>query len=114
MSNFIKEFKPNDFKKIEKDIKKYMLSRVWFTLHSPISNPFKSITTYKQIDNVLGLAYTSTGAYAGYWVCNEEVYLDDAKKYSLQGFSIGVSGYTYAIFKELATEKEISFPISAL
>lgn len=49
------------------------------------------------VDAQFGLAYTSSGAYAGEWVCSREEYYWDSKQYKYVGFAMDVNEVVYAI-----------------
>lgn len=112
MQNYIKEWTPAQFKQAEKAIAKFMRSRKWNSHNFPNTNAFRNLRTFRQIDSGLGLAYTSSGIFACYSVCNDEIYLDNEKRYSLQYFVIDFGGFVHAIFKHLETEANLSFPIN--
>jgi len=72
-TSFLKDWTP--FEKLEKQMERAILNHFikhtykWLKEHGkPLIN--FNPTTFEQIDNVLGLAYTSTGAYAGLFCCN--------------------------------------------
>jgi hypothetical protein len=73
-TTFLTEWKP--FNEVENMVKSKILSHFlrnayqFQATNDPNSTkPFK-VYTFSQIDNVLGLAYTSSGDYAGLWCCN--------------------------------------------
>ena len=114
-TNFIKEWQP--FDKLNKNVKRAILSHFmkneykYQPTHEKSSiKPFKPVT-FSQIDNFLGLAYTSTGDYAGLWVCNISLYLDVKQIYKFEGFALGSSGFVYAICWD-ENENEILIPIN--
>lgn len=53
--------------------------------------------SFEQINKNIGLAYTSSSSYAALWVCNNEVYLDTAKKYHYIGFTFDLKGWAVAV-----------------
>lgn len=68
------------------------------TSHNELRKPFKPYT-FEQIDNILGLAYTSTGAFAGWWICNGlNLWADDTRRF--YGFAIGEDGDFYALAED--------------
>ena len=88
----IKEnWSPEDFKTVEKAILKHFKGRTIDTHHGP-----HTITNYKQFDRVAGLAYTSTGIYAVYGVCNTAIYLDVERKYKYEFFIMDQTGQVLA------------------
>jgi hypothetical protein len=74
-TNFLQEWKP--FEKLNKQVEAAILNYfrknicIYQPTHDPKSKqPFVMVSSFARIDTFLGLAYTSTGAYAGLWVCN--------------------------------------------
>lgn len=72
------------------------------TLHIPYS--------FTQVDNFLGLAYTSSSNYAGLWVCNVEAISERYPLYHYVGFAIGEDGKYYAVLWD-KDENEILQPL---
>lgn len=99
---FLKEWNPSQFKLIELAIVKHFKGRKINTLHGYYLPPF----TLNQLDTIFGLAYTSTGIFACYGVCNTEVYFDVEKIYKYSYFVIDEDGNCYAILDDV-NEKEI-------
>lgn len=108
-TNFIKEWQP--FDKLYKKVKRAMVihfmdNKYQFqSTHEETSKkPFKPYT-FSQIDNILGLAYTSTSAYAGLWVCNAGyLWFDDTHYFT--GFAINELNQVIAIAQDFE-ENEI-------
>lgn len=97
---FLKEWQPYD--KLKKDAERAILRHFiknayqWQPTHDKGSiKPFKPVT-FNQIDNLLGLAYTSTSDYAALWVCNGG-YLWADNKHSFIGFAINEQGQIFGI-----------------
>lgn len=61
------------------------------------------VKSFKQLDNVLGLAYTSSGRYAIYRICNTAVWLDLEHKFKYEMFCVSEDG---RIFAELWDNEE--------
>ena len=92
-TTFLKEWTPQQFKTVQDAAAKYLRSRFFETLHGGENyTPFVGCKTFKQFDNILGTAYTSTGICAGLWVCNTELYLDIKREWHLVGFVLGNGG----------------------
>lgn len=85
-----KDWTKNDRERVQKKIVQMFRSRPY---HATYSEGMAIIykRSYSYLSNFLGLAYTSSGAYLGLWVCNAECYLDLEKKYRLIGFAISTS-----------------------
>lgn len=101
--NFLKEWQPFDklSKKVERAILNHFMkhSYKWQSTHEESSKrPFKPLT-FTQIDSKLGFAYTSTGAYAGYFVCNAGYLWADDTHY-FNGFAINTDGEVIGIAQD--------------
>lgn len=98
--NFLRGWEP--FDKLNKQVQRCILSHFmkksyqWQPTHDKASiKPFKPVT-FSQIDNALGLAYTSTSDYAALWVCNGG-YLWANNTHSFIGFAINTNGEVIGI-----------------
>jgi hypothetical protein len=111
-AQFLPEWNASQMKQVKKAVCKFINSRYWETLHSPNTDPFiiDQAKTFDKIDSILGLAYTSSSAYAGLFVCNTELYLDNDHKWHLQAFALDSNGFVHAIFWDV-NENEIAFNI---
>lgn len=69
-------------------------------------------TSWAGISNLLGLSYTSSSSYAGYWVCNGDLEFQPTAttKYNVIGFAIGDDGLFYGVAWD-DKEKEIIFKL---
>jgi len=101
--NFLKEWQPFDQlnKKVEAAILKYFRKNIciWQPTHDPNSKqPFVMVGSFARIDTFLGFAYTSSGDYAGLWVCNGG-YLFPPKNetHHFIGFAINTDGEVIGI-----------------
>ena len=111
-TTFKKEWNKQDFKTVQNAAAKYLRSRWFETLHGGENyTPFTGCKTFKDFDNILGTAYTSTGICAGLWVCNTNLYLDNARKWHCFGFVLGSGGFVYVWFED-ENETELIFPIN--
>lgn len=86
-----KDWTPEDFKTVQKAILKHFKGRTIDTHHGP-----HTIRNYTHFDEVAGLAYTSTGIYAVYGVCNTSIYLDAERKYKYEFFIMDEAGDVFA------------------
>lgn len=111
-AEFKKEWTAADFKQVQKRICNWIASRHFETHHSPEADPFTiaGARSFAAIDNILGLAYTSTGIWACYGVCNTRLFLDAGHKFSADYFTIDRYGFVYAVCQDDA-ENEIYIPI---
>lgn len=104
-TNFIQNWEPKDFKRVEKAIFNHFRDYS-YTYIDDHSKPAKPLTVGKhpeckfqnfaELDNLLGTAYTSSGDYAGYWICNG-VYVMATEKHHFIGFAINTDGQVIGI-----------------
>ena len=100
-TEFLKSWDEKQVKQVEKAIKKFLNSRFFEYSHGYTPNLF----------DALGLAYTSSSAYAGLWVCNIELYFDAEQKFKVEGFALGNGGFVFAVCWD-KDENEILIPIN--
>lgn len=95
---FIKEWAPAQFKAIEKAIVKHFRAKKEVkTLHGYV---WTSNANFAGLDINFGLAYTSSGIWACYGVCNTQVYFDMDCRYQYSYFTIGEDGKYYAVLQD--------------
>lgn len=106
-TEFIKEWTPKDFKRIDRAIYNHFSTYTYNFIddHSKPAKPFTPFNSFNEIDAMLGLAYTSTGAYAGLWICNG-IYVMVNDTYRFIGFAINTDGKIIGIVQDDA-ENEI-------
>lgn len=99
-TDFVKEFKPADFKRVERAIKRHFQNYTYKYIKNHGDKPAPFIpSSFKEIDEFLGLAYTSTGSYAGLWVCNGGyVMANDTHHFS--GFTINANNEIVATVED--------------
>jgi hypothetical protein len=103
---------PADHKAAMKAIIKYFrLTRPYFGKPDSRKNRVRANITQKEVENLLGLPYTSTSAFAGLWVSNTQIYMDDECEWTIEGFAMGVNGQFYAYCQDV-NEKELLIAIS--
>lgn len=99
-TDFLQEWKPFDVlnKKVERAILSHFRghSYQWQPTHEGSSKTALKPFTFSQIDNILGLAYTSSSSYAGLWVCNGGYLWADNTHY-FTGFAINTDGEVIGI-----------------
>lgn len=95
---FKNEFSQSDYKTIEKRIYNFLKNRFNTTERHPDADIFliKGAKTFKNYSDVLGLAYTSSGDFAGLFVCNECLYMDAMGVYKIEGFCMDAHGFCFA------------------
>jgi hypothetical protein len=93
----IQEWTPEQFTQMQKAIVKHFKGK---KLHTHHGNHWPQ-RTFKQIDEIFGLAYTSTSKCAMYGVCNTNVFLDLEQNWKYSYFAIGTDGNTYAICENI-------------
>lgn len=100
--NLKKEWTDQETEKVEKSIREWLSN---LTFSARIRRGINSteyflppLKTEEQMNNLLGLAYTSSSEYAGLWVCNVELIVKhDGKRYFVQGFAMDNYGNIYAV-----------------
>jgi hypothetical protein len=102
-NDFLKEWQP--FEKLNKKVQNALIRCLshgkyqFQPTHDPKSKrPFYSFG-FTKIDETLGLAYTSTGAYAGLWICNSGYLWADDTHYFV-GFAINKTGEVIGIAED--------------
>ena len=104
---FLKEWTPQQFKRMETAIATHFANKPINTHHGKHE---ARIRTFKVLGEIMGFAYTSTGDYAGYWVCNTAVYNDKYQGYDYTGFALTADNKPFAILWD-AEENEIIIPL---
>lgn len=104
---FLQEWTPSQFKAIEKAISRHFSFKQIRTLHGNYPAFYMG---FKALEEIMGLAYTSSSSYAGYWICNTEVYNEKYPGYYYIGFAISTKGKYYAILWD-KDENEIIIPL---
>ena len=99
-----KEWNDDDFKNFKKVAKKFFLSRFFDTNNE--NNALRYCRSFKQIDNILGFAYTSTSSVTAMYICGITAYLDAEHKCNIRGIVLGEDGKFYAFCED---EKENEF-----
>ena len=111
-TQFLQNWTTQQHKTAEQAIVKYLKSRFFETLHSgENTTPFCGCKTFRDFDNILGLAFTSSSSFAGRWICNTELYLDIAREFMLIGFAMDKNHFVYATWRD-KKERELTFPIN--
>lgn len=98
-TRFKKDWTDEEFKQVEKAITDHFTN--WKNQYKYQRNHEEKPRvflprTYKELNNILGLAYTSTSAYAGLWACNGGYLYADAT-HRFTGFAINTDGEVIAI-----------------
>jgi hypothetical protein len=108
-NSFITEWE--QFDKQNKDMKRKILrffmsaKYSYQTKHNEPRKIFKPVT-FSQIDELFGLAYTSTGMFAALWICNGvNIWADETRRF--YGFAIGKDGHFYAIAEDENEENQL-------
>ena len=111
-TQFLTEWSERQLKAVEKKILVFIKSRWFETMHGGENkDPFIGCRTFEDIDNILGLAYTSSSSFAGLWACNTHLYLDAARDWYLNGFAMDKNGFVFAIWNN-DEEAEAITPIN--
>lgn len=105
---FLNEWTEEQFSAMKRMIVKHFNARRPIrTLHGTYNS---LMWGFKPIDEILGLAYTSTGVWACYGVCNTACYFDLHNTYQYSYFVIGNDGNFYAILQD-KEENELIIPL---
>jgi hypothetical protein len=98
--DFLTQWEPYDVlsKKVERAIFRRLARGIYDfqPSHDPKNKQAFKPITFNQIDNILGLAYTSTSSFAALWVCNSG-YLWADKDHHFIGFAINTDGEVIGI-----------------
>lgn len=99
-TEFKSEWTPKEVKFAERKIAKFFLSHTFkaITTAQPQGANFLPVN-YLDLDNQLGLAYTSTSAYAALWICNAITLMADETRHFI-GFAINATGHVVAICED--------------
>ena len=92
--DFIQEWNNEQFSIMRKHIVK------WFSGKPIITNQRKyspERMSWKKISDLLGLVYTSSSNYAGYWICNVELTFTKEPRFKYIGFAISKDNKYYAV-----------------
>ena len=96
-TKFLTSWNTEQFKLVEKHIVNHFQRKSFET-----NNGLCTFNTgFNHISNVLGLAYTSSSAFAGYWPCNISLYLDYMNKYKLTGIALTEGLEVIAIYDDV-------------
>ena len=102
-TTFLKKW--DNYSELEKLVKKAILKGIrkggyiWQPTHNKESQVLFKPSTFSEIDNLLGFAYTSTGIYAGLWCCNGGYLLTQEDKHFV-GFAINTNMEVIAITED--------------
>lgn len=109
---FLKEWNIDQFKNMEKAIAKHFSGIDIHTATTRYVVPnFHSIKkNFESVANILGLAYTSSSMYAGYWICNIEAINFKYPGYHYVGFAMDDKNKGFAILWD-KDENEIILPL---
>lgn len=103
-TNFLNDWNP--FEKLNRKVERAIFTKlnkgryIWQPSHDEKSKRVFTPQTFGQIEDILGLAYTSTSAYAALWVCNGG-YLWANNTHRFTGFAINTDGDVIAITEDM-------------
>lgn len=103
-----REWTDVEHKKVLRSIKSWLNSRKFVTLHD---GEIKLVRTIAQMEDLLGLPYTSSGRSACVSITNTELYLDNDRKFRVVSFEMDDYGVVYAVCWD-KNENELLIPIS--
>lgn len=93
-TKFLQEWTPGQFKGMEHAIAAHFSGKPMETNRGKYPAMYLG---WNAINDRLGLAYTSSSNYAGYWACNEDAINKDYPDYRYIGFAISKGGKYCAI-----------------
>jgi hypothetical protein len=94
---FLNEWTPEQFNIMQLAIRYYFKNKWLRTRHG---NHFFNYPKFAKLGEILGLAYTSTGVWACYGVCNTEAYFDLRNVYQYSYFVMDKNNHCYAILQD--------------
>ena len=97
--SLLKEIPESDMGMLEERIYNFLSSRV-FTTHKSHGDALGYCSTFDGYDKKLGFAYTSSGIYAGLWICNDRLWLDCEEKIEIRGFAMTSSHLVVAVCED--------------
>lgn len=104
---FLKEWTPKQFTAIQKRIAAHFSGKEMTTNKGTYPAMYLG---WVAISDRLGLAYTSSSSYAGYWTCNEDAINPKYPDHRYIGFAISVDNKYYAVLWD-ESENEILIEI---
>lgn len=102
-TTFLKDW--SNYDQTEKQVKKLIFKGIkkggyiWQPSHTKKSQRVFNPASFTEVDNLLGLAYTSTGICAGLWCCNGGYLLTNESKH-FTGFAINTDFELVAITED--------------
>lgn len=102
-TNFLKEW--DNYSQTEKQVKELILKGIkkgdyiWQPSYKKETQRVFNPSSFAEVDNLLGLAYTSTGMYAALWCCNGGYLLTNEGKH-FTGFAINTDFELVAITED--------------
>lgn len=99
-TNFVKLFTDKQHKQVSKAIFNHFATHTYKRINNHGDTPIKfNVLSMKQLDDTMGLAYTSSGDYAGLWVCNGG-YVMATNTHHFIGFAINTDNEVIAIAED--------------
>jgi len=89
---FLKDLTPGQLDTLQNKVLKHFRGRQMKTLHGN-----HMVRTHEQLENILGLPYTSGSDVAGLWVTNTEAYALNCTDWHYTGFGVLQDGRSVAI-----------------
>ena len=103
-----KKWTEKEMRFVLQTIKKWINSRKFVTKHDGLLGHIRTIA---ELENILGMPYTSSGRAACVGICNTELYLDNDRKYTVYSFEMDDYGIIYAVCFD-KDENELLIPIN--
>lgn len=106
-ASLLKSWTPEQFKTMQAAIVGHFRKQEIKTHHG--NHPLK-FRGFNALGEIMGFAYTSSGAWAGYFVCNTAVYSPKYDGYQYNGFAMSEDGKPFAWLTN-DEENEIYLPL---
>lgn len=103
MKNLKKELTPENLKRLKNIILRHFSTNLRYDRF----NKMIAANNFKELDENLGLAYTSSSSFAMLGICNTEVYLDMEKKYIYNCFGVDEFGFAVAVCHNKEDDSEL-------
>lgn len=102
---FLNEWNETQCAAIQDAIELHFRNKTLYTHKGKIQ--LSILDTFDRLDTLLGLAYTSSSSYAGFWICNITLYYGSDEKWQYNAFTIGADGKFYAVLQDKDENEKI-------
>lgn len=105
--SFLKEWTEPQFKSMKASIVRHFKNKYFSGRYYDFQPMYRR---FPVLDEIMGLAYTSSSEYAGYWICNDEIVTSKHAPYKYIGFAMGEDQKGYAVLWD-KDENELIIPL---